>query len=54
LISGRSKEDFILSKMMNGILLDSCILLDLFIDDAKWADWSESILGKYSQTNTMY
>ncbi len=40
--------------MMNGILIDSCILLDLFTNDPKWADWSESILDKYSQTNTLY
>ncbi len=39
---------------MNGILLDSCILLDLFTNDPKWADWSEGILDKYSQTNTLY
>ena len=39
---------------MNGILIDSCILLDLFTDDPVWADWSEKILDKYSQTNTMY
>lgn len=39
---------------MNGILIDSCILLDLFTDDPKWSDWSETILGKYSQTNTLF
>ena len=39
---------------MNGILIDSCILLDLFTNDPKWGDWSENILGKYSQTNTLY
>jgi len=39
---------------MNGILVDSCILLDLFTDDPHWADWSESILEEYSQTNTLY
>ena len=39
---------------MNGILVDSCVLLDLFTDDAKWATWSEKILGQYSQTNTLY
>jgi predicted nucleic acid-binding protein len=39
---------------MNGILIDSCILLDLFTDDPVWADWSEKILDKYSQTNTLY
>lgn len=32
--------------MMNGILVDSCILLDLFSDDENWADWSESTLEK--------
>ena len=39
---------------MNGILIDSCILLDLFTNDPKWGDWSESILDQYSQTNTLY
>ena len=39
---------------MNGILVDSCVLLDLFTDDAEWAAWSEKILGHYSQTNTLY
>ena len=39
---------------MNGILVDSCVLLDLYTDDADWADWSEKILGQYSQTNTLY
>jgi predicted nucleic acid-binding protein len=39
---------------MNGILIDSCILLDLFTNDPNWANWSESILDKYSQTNTLF
>ena len=39
---------------MNGVLIDSCILLDLFTDDPKWASWSEKILEKYSQTNTLF
>ncbi len=39
---------------MNGILVDSCVLLDLFTDDVNWADWSESVLEKYSQTNTLF
>lgn len=39
---------------MNGILVDSCVLLDLFTDDPEWADWSENILGQYGQTNTLY
>ena len=39
---------------MNGILVDSCVLLDLFTNDPKWANWSEGILDKYGQTNTLF
>ncbi len=39
---------------MNGIFIDSCVLLDLFTDDENWADWSENTLEKYSQTNSLY
>ncbi len=39
---------------MNGILVDSCILLDLFTADENWADWSEYTLEKFSQTNSLY
>lgn len=39
---------------MNGVLIDSCVLLDLFTNDLHWADWSESTLERYSQTNTLY
>lgn len=39
---------------MNGIFVDSCVLLDLFTDDQNWGDWSENILEQYSQTNTLY
>ena len=30
------------------------MLLDLFTDDLNWAEWSESILERYSLTNTLY
>ena len=40
--------------MMNGVLIDSCVLLDLFTNDPTWADWSEETLLGYSQTNTLY
>ena len=33
---------------MKGILVDSNIILDIFLDDPDWADWSESTLAKYS------
>lgn len=39
---------------MNGVLIDSYVLLDLFTDDPNWAEWSESVLEKYSLTNTLY
>ena len=39
---------------MNGVFVDSCILLDLFTDDLTWGDWSERILDRYSQTNSLY
>ena len=39
---------------MNGVFVDSCVLLDLYTNDPNWADWSENILEKYSQTNTLY
>lgn len=39
---------------MNGVFIDSCILLDLFTDDPHWANWSEKILDQYSQTNSLY
>jgi len=39
---------------MNGILVDSCVLLDLFTNDPHWADWSEATLEQYSRTNTLY
>lgn len=39
---------------MNGILVDSCVLLDLFTNDKRWADWSENTLEKYCKINTLY
>ncbi len=39
---------------MTGILVDSNIILDVFLDDPKWADWSESILERYSESSTLY
>jgi len=33
---------------MNGLLVDSNIILDVFLDDPVWADWSESVLSEYA------
>lgn len=39
---------------MTGIIVDSNVILDIFLNDPKWADWSESILEKYSESSTLY
>ncbi len=39
---------------MNGIFIDSCVLLDLFTNDSKWGNWSEDVLSQCSQTNTLF
>lgn len=39
---------------MKGVLVDSCVLLDLFTNDEHWADWSEQALAQYGQSNTLY
>lgn len=39
---------------MNGIIVDSNIILDIFLNDPKWANWSEAMLVKYSQNAPLY
>ena len=39
---------------MNGVLVNSCVLLDLFTDNPNWAEWSEATLEKYSLTNSLF
>ena len=39
---------------MRGVLVDSNVVLDLFLDDPSWAEWSESTLGKYHDTAILY
>lgn len=39
---------------MKGNLVDSNIILDIFLDDPNWADWSESTLTKYTQIGLLY
>ena len=39
---------------MKGILVDSNVILDVFLDDLKWADWSESKLEEYSNRTSLY
>ena len=36
---------------MNGVIVDSNVILDVFLNDLNWADWSESKLeesGRFS------
>jgi predicted nucleic acid-binding protein len=39
---------------MNGLLVDSNVVLDIFLDDPNWADWSESTLANYSDHKALY
>jgi len=39
---------------MKGVLVDSTIILDVFLNDLKWADWSESKLEEYSHYSSLY
>ena len=39
---------------MKGLLVDSNVILDIFLDDPNWADWSESVLANYSLYETLY
>lgn len=39
---------------MKGVLVDSNIILDVFLNDPKWADWSESMLEEYAQNSLLY
>ncbi len=38
---------------MKAVLVDSCVILDIFQDNHQWVDWSESILNQYSHTHAM-
>ena len=39
---------------MKGVLVDSNVILDVFLNDLKWADWSESKLEEYSHHTSLY
>ena len=39
---------------MNGLLVDSNVILDIFLDDPKWADWSVTALANASENSTLY
>ena len=39
---------------MSGVLVDSTVILDIFLDDPQWADWSESRLLGFDGTHPLY
>jgi predicted nucleic acid-binding protein len=39
---------------MKGILVDSNVILDIFLDEPKWADWSEMMLNEYGATGDLF
>lgn len=39
---------------MKGVLVDSNIILDIFLNDPVWENWSETILEKYFYQTTLY
>ena len=36
---------------MTVVLVDSNVILDVFEDDERWADWSESTLNQYADSS---
>lgn len=39
---------------MNGLIVDSNVILDIFLNDPNWADWSELTLNHYGTANALY
>jgi len=39
---------------MKGVLVDSNVILDVFLNDLKWADWSQAKLEEYSDHTSLY
>ena len=39
---------------MRGVLVDSNIILDVFLDDHDWADWSESKLADFGSMTNLF
>jgi predicted nucleic acid-binding protein len=39
---------------VNGVLVDSNVILDVFLNDLKWADWSEARLEEYGAQQPLY
>lgn len=38
---------------MNGVLVDANVILDIFLDDPVWANWSEMTLNQYENSHKL-
>jgi predicted nucleic acid-binding protein len=38
---------------MNGLLVDSNVIFDIFLDDPQWADWSERTLNRHGHDHKL-
>ena len=39
---------------MKNVLVDSSVILDVFLDDPEWGDWSEGVLAKLSEMGSLF
>jgi predicted nucleic acid-binding protein len=39
---------------MNGLLVDSNVILDIFLDDPTWVEWSEENLNRYGASHELF
>ncbi|MCO6435074.1 type II toxin-antitoxin system VapC family toxin, partial [Nitrosomonas nitrosa] len=39
---------------MNGLLVDSNVILDIFLDDPTWVEWSEENLNRYGTSHELF
>ena len=39
---------------MSDFLVDSNVILDIFLDDPNWVDWAEATLDQYSHTGLLF
>ncbi len=39
---------------MNGVLVDSNIIIDIITEDPQWFDWSSSVLTEYAEKTSLF
>ena len=39
---------------MEDVLVDSSVILDVFLDDSRWGDWAEATLSRLSSAKALY